>query len=188
MKGVMPCSFWENTNSNLRLIMIRRISILSSFVLVSSVLSVMVSACNERTEEEKSRSDLEREIRLIADVDSLRLEKRDEFRDRIRPGRVEFLYVPFSARVRLKERTRNWIQYAREGRFHREFSEWAIGKSRDSTGGERLRHFSLLANLSAERWYDRNAGERIELSGVLRYRREADRWVYLGASDGYQYF
>ncbi|PJZ32019.1 hypothetical protein CH352_18350 [Leptospira hartskeerlii] len=139
--------------------------------------------CGSEISDSRCKSDLEKGIYLFGTVEDMHSEKAISVRESFASGKTDLLYVPFSAKVKLKEDVRNYVHHAQEGRYHREYVGWVMQNSRNKSGTEKLLHFSLLANLSSARWYDAKSGQIIPLKGVLRYKKEGAEWVSLGAFD-----
>ncbi|GBF37055.1 hypothetical protein [Leptospira johnsonii] len=139
--------------------------------------------CGSEISDSRCKSDLEKGLFLFGTVEDIHSEKPISVRESFSSGSKDLLYVPFSAKVKLKEDVRNYVHHAQEGRYHREYVGWVMQNSINKSGTEKLLHFSLLANLSSARWYDAKSGQIIPLKGVLRYRKEGSEWVSLGAFD-----
>lgn len=155
----------------------------SLFLGILSVFFFSLVFCVSEINDSRYRSDLEKGLSLFGTVEDIHSEKPISVRESFSQGSKDLLYVPFSARVKLKEDVRNYVHHAQEGRYHREYVGWVMQNSTNKSGTEKLLHFSLLANLSSSRWYDAKSGEIIPLKGVLRYKKEGSEWVSLGAFD-----
>jgi hypothetical protein len=147
------------------------------------VLFVFSVFCGSEISDSRYKSDLEKGLSLFGTVEDIHSEKPISVRESFSSGSKDLLYVPFSAKVKLKEDVRNYVHHAQEGRYHREYVGWVKQNSTNKSGTEKLLHFSLLANLSSSRWYDAKSGQIIPLKGVLRYKKEGSDWISLGAFD-----
>ncbi len=153
------------------------------YLLATFLLFFGLVSCGSEISDKQYKSDLEKGLSLYGSVEDLHSQK-PIFVSSINPeGKGELLYVPFTAKVKLKQDIRNYVHHAQEGRYHREYVGWVMQNSANKIGAEKLFHFSLLANLSSERWYDGKMGEIIPLRGVLRYKKESGQWISLGAFD-----
>ncbi|BDA78647.1 hypothetical protein LPTSP3_g15770 [Leptospira kobayashii] len=159
---------------------------LKSFARASMIifLSILVFNCGTEVSEKEARNDLEKGISRFANLEEFKLLSRETAYQKTSGGTAEFLFLLFSAKAKLKEDVRNYVHHAQEGRYHREYVGWVFQNSKSSETTTRLLHFSLLANLSSERWYDRKIGDDVSLRGVLRYKKdEKGKWNFLGAFD-----
>lgn len=155
----------------------------SLFLGILLILSLSLVFCGSEISDSRCKSDLEKGLSLFGTVEDIQADKPVSVKESISSGSKDLLYIPFSAKVRLKEDVRNYVHHAQEGRYHREYVGWVMQNSVNKSGTEKLLHFSLLANLSSSRWYDAKSGQIIPLKGVLRYKKEGSEWVSLGAFD-----
>ncbi|TGM12523.1 hypothetical protein EHQ81_01195 [Leptospira selangorensis] len=156
------------------------------FGLFTEILSILFFSfvfCGTEISDSRCKTDLEKGLSLFGTVEDIHAEKAISVKESFSSGSKDLLYVPFSAKVKLKEDLRNYVHHAQEGRYHREYVGWVMQNSANKSGTEKLLHFSLLANLSSSRWYDAKSGQIIPLKGVLRYKKEGSEWISLGAFD-----
>lgn len=139
--------------------------------------AVLACSCVREPRSDTVRKDLENNLSLVGTVDRLSTGKATLERG---SGGTELLYLPFQASVRIHHDMRNYVQYAREGRYHREYVGWVLENSRERRGAELVRHTSLLENLSAEEWYEKKANELVSISGHMRYRIQNGNRAFLG--------
>ncbi len=138
-------------------------------IFMAAGLALTLVACAGPVDEARAKKDLAGQIELLAGLESLETGTPVELAGS--PGGQPVVAVPFQARVRAREPLRNFVQYAREGKYHREYVGWVKENSVSGPGRERLRAFSLLANLAASpAWYDVKADETFAIEGALRYR------------------
>ncbi|EPG66688.1 hypothetical protein [Leptospira wolffii] len=144
---------------------------------------IFLISCGGEIGNQRSKSDLQKGLSLFGTVEGMECGVPVKIREAGPDGNVELLYVPFNARVKLKEDIRNYVHYAQEGKYHREYVGWVMRNSTNPQDAERLYQFSLLANLSSSRWYDGKTGEIVPLEGILRYKKSGGEWISLGAFD-----
>ncbi|TGN08511.1 hypothetical protein [Leptospira ilyithenensis] len=155
-----------------------------SKILVVVCIPILVFHCGTEIRDKDARKDLENGISQFANLEEFKVINRETAYQKSFDGTAEFLFILFSAKAKLKEDVRNYVHHAQEGRYHREYVGWVFQNSKSSETTTRLFHFSLLANLSSERWYDRKTGEAVNLRGVLRYEKDkTGKWKFLGAFD-----
>ncbi len=138
-------------------------------------LAFCLGACSQVPD--SAFDDLQDSLLLVGDVTSFETEA---------PYRIDedLLAVPFRAAVRLSTDMRNQVAHAREGRHQREYVGWVIQHSTSQEGRNLLKQRSLLENLSAEPWFEKRAGERVNIEGELRYRQKKDGLQFLGVFEG----